>query len=156
MGNRSAVPRWEGLLDTFFAGEFAHSLDDKGRLAIPVKFRPRFREGAVVTPWPVDCLAIFPANEWGTINAAIAQRPRTDPAVARFQRFFVARAHEAEPDGQGRIVIPQHLRAYAGLGGDAVVVGVSRNLEIWEPGRWRSHLADVERRIADDLADLGI
>ncbi len=109
-----------------------------------------------MTPWPVDCLAIFPASEWGTINAAIAQRPRTDPAVARFQRFFVARAHEADPDAQGRIVIPQHLRAYAGLGGDAVVVGVSRNLEVWEPGRWRSHLADVERRIGDDLADLGI
>ncbi len=154
MGNRP--PETEGLLERFFAGEFAHTLDEKGRLAIPAKFRSRFKEGAVVTRWDPECLAIFPAAEWEAINADIRRKPRTDPAVVRFQRFLVAGAHEADPDGQGRITIPQHLREWAGIQSEAIVVGVSRNLEVWEPGRWRAHLGQVESTIGETLANLGI
>lgn len=143
-------------MERFFAGEFAHSLDEKGRLAIPAKFRGRFKEGAVVTRWDPQCLAVWPAAEWEALNSAIAARPRTDRAVVRFQRFLVGGAHEAEPDGQGRIVIPQHLRDWAGLGDEAVVVGVSRNLEVWEPARWRAHLSEVEGAIGETFEDLGI
>lgn len=154
MGNH--LLQSEGSVESIFAGEFAHQLDEKGRLAIPAKFRARFKEGAVVTRWDPECLALFPAPEWESLNAAIAERPRTDPALVRFQRFLVASAHEADPDGQGRIVIPQHLRDWAGLTDEAVVVGVSRNLEVWQPARWRSHLGDVERSIGETLKDLGI
>lgn len=143
-------------MERFFAGEFAHSLDEKGRLAIPAKFRGRFKEGAVVTRWDPQCLAVWPAAEWEALNSAIAARPRTDRAVVRFQRFLVGGAHETEPDGQGRIVIPQHLRDWAGLGDEAVVVGVSRNLEVWEPARWRAHLSEVEGSIGETFEDLGI
>lgn len=143
-------------MERFFAGEFAHSLDEKGRLAIPAKFRGRFKEGAVVTRWDPQCLAVWPAAEWEALNSAIAARPRTDRAVVRFQRFLVGGAHETEPDGQGRIVIPQHLRDWAGLGDEAVVVGVSRNLEVWEPARWRAHLSEVEGAIGETFEDLGI
>ena len=109
-----------------------------------------------MTRWDPECLALFPIAEWESLNAAIAARPRTDPAVVRFQRFLVASAHEAEPDAQGRIVVPQHLREWAGLTEAAVVVGVSRNLEVWEPARWRAHLTEVERGIAGTFQDLGI
>lgn len=154
MGHRPPEP--EGQLENVFAGEYAHSLDEKGRLAIPAKFRPRFREGAVVTRWVGECLAIFPSAEWASINAEISRRPRTDPSVQQFVHFLVAGAHEAEPDAQGRIVVPSHLRQYAGLQGEALVIGASRNLEVWEPGRWRARLTQVESSIGEKLADLGI
>lgn len=154
MGNR---PREAvGYLERHFAGEFAHSVDEKGRLAVPAKFRGRFKEGAVVTRWIGECLAIFPADEWESINAEIRKRPRTDPLRQHFVHFLVSGAHEAELDAQGRLVVPAHLREYAGLSGDAVVVGASSNLEVWEPGRWRARLAQVQPSIGDKLADLGI
>jgi len=143
-------------LERHFAGEFAHSLDEKGRLAIPAKFRGRFKEGAVVTRWIGECLAIFPTSEWDKINEQIAQRPRTDPTVQEFVHFVVGGAHEAEPDGQGRIVLPGHLRQYAGLTNEAVVIGASRHLEVWEPARWRGRLAQIAPTIPDKLAGLGI
>ena len=93
MGNR--LLEAEGRLESYFSGEFAHSLDEKGRLAIPAKFRTRFKEGAVVTRWIGECLAVFPAAEWDRLNAEITKKPRTDPAVARFRHFVLAGAHEA-------------------------------------------------------------
>lgn len=143
-------------MEGFFAGEFAHALDEKGRLAIPAKFRGRFKEGAVVTRWVGECLAVFPAPEWKAINADIRKRPRTDPSATRFRHFLLAGAHEADPDGQGRLTIPAHLRDYAGLTNEAVVIGNSDHLEVWEPGRWRTNLARVQNEIAGDLANLGI
>ncbi|HEV8536362.1 MAG TPA: division/cell wall cluster transcriptional repressor MraZ [Candidatus Limnocylindria bacterium] len=154
MGNR--LPDLEGYLEGYFAGEFAHSLDEKGRLAIPAKFRGRFKEGAVVTRWIGECLAVFPSPEWAALNAEIGKRPRTDPAVSRFRHFILAGAHEADPDGQGRVVIPAHLREYASLGAEAVVIGNLDHLEVWEPGRWRAELARVQSGIPNDLRDLGI
>ncbi len=154
MGNR--LPKTEGTLEGYFSGEFGHSLDEKGRLAIPAKFRARFKEGAVVTRWIGECLAVFPAPEWAALNAEITKRPRTDPAVARFRHFLLAGAHEADPDAQGRVVVPAHLREYASLGGEAVVIGNSDHLEVWEPGRWRAQLSRVQSEIERDLRDLGI
>ena len=154
MGNRP--PGTEGTLEGYFAGEFAHWLDEKGRLAIPSKFRGRFKEGAVVTRWIGECLALFPQEQWDELNAEIAKKPRTDPPVSRFRHFILAGAHEADPDGQGRIVIPEHLREYASLKGEAVVIGNLDHLEVWEPGRWRAELASVQSKVEPDLRDLGI
>ena len=143
-------------MEVYFAGEFAHSLDEKGRLAIRAKFRGRFKEGAVVTRWTGECLAVWPSPEWTALNADIAKRPRTDPAATRFRHFLLAGAHEGDPDAQGRLTIPSHLREYAHLGDEAVVIGNSDHLEVWEPGRWRANLATVQGAIASDLADLGV
>ena len=143
-------------MERHFAGEFAHSLDEKGRLAIPAKFRARFKEGAVVTRWIGECLAIFPQSQWDSINEKIAARPLTDPVVQEFTHFVMGGAHEAEPDGQGRVVIPAHLRQWAGLGGETVVIGASRHLEVWEPGRWRARLSAIGPSIGEKLAGLGI
>ncbi len=139
-----------------FLGEFAHSLDEKGRLAIPSKFRGRFKEGAVVSRWIGECLAIFPTDEWESINADIRKRPRTDPLRQQFVHFLVSGAHDTEPDGQGRIVVPLHLREFAGLAGEAVIVGATDHLEVWEPARWRARVAEVGSSIGEKLADLGI
>lgn len=158
MGNHQ-VPEPEGRtgqLETYFAGEFSHSLDEKGRLAVPAKFRGRFKEGAVVTRWMNECLAVFPTSEWEAINAEIRKRPRTDRTVQTFVHFLVGGAHDADLDAQGRIGIPSHLRQYAGLGAEAVVVGANDRLELWEPARWHARLAQVEGSIGDSLADLGI
>jgi MraZ protein len=154
VGNRS--PGREGYLEGYFAGEFAHSLDEKGRLAVPAKFRGRFREGAVVTRWMGECLAVWPAKSWAALNADIAKRPRTDPAASRFRQFLLGSAHEGEPDTQGRLTLPQHLREYAHVKDEAVVVGISDHLEVWEPGRWRANIASVQSQIANDLKDLGV
>ena len=154
MGNQQA-PESEGRtgeLETYFAGEFSHALDEKGRLAVPAKFRARFKEGAVVTRWTNECLAVFPTSEWEAINAEIRKRPRTDRTV----QTLVGGAHEADLDTQGRISIPAHLRQYAGLSGDAIVIGANDRLELWEPDRWHARLAQVEGSISDSLADLGI
>ncbi len=154
MGNRPREA--DGHLERHFAGEFAHSLDEKGRLAIPAKFRVRFKEGAVVTRWLGECLAIFPTSEWDAINAEVAKRPRTDRTVQEFVHFVLGGAHETEPDAQGRIVVPAHLRQYAALGSEAVVIGAAQHLEVWEPTRWQQRLASIQPSIADDLAGLGI
>ncbi len=154
MGNRS--PRREGILEGYFAGEFAHSLDEKGRLAIPAKFRSRFKAGAVVTRWTGECLAVWPSKSWASLNADIAKRPRTDPAATRFRHFLLGSAHEGDPDAQGRVTLPSHLRDFAHLKSEAVVIGNSDHLEVWEPGRWRANLASVQTQVANDLKDLGV
>ncbi len=143
-------------MEGYFLGEFAHSLDEKGRLAIPAKFRGRFKEGAVVTRWIGECLAIFPTDEWESINSDIRKRPRTDPLRLDFVHFLVAGAHDAEPDGQGRVVIPAHLREFASLRGEAVVIGATSHLEVWEPARWRARVSQVGAGIGERLAGLGI
>lgn len=76
--------------------------------------------------------------------------------VQQFVHFIVAGAHDADPDSQGRLTVPAHLRQYAGLSTDALVIGASRNLEIWEPARWQARLARVEGSIGESLATLGI
>ncbi len=158
MGNQQA-PESEGRsgeLETYFAGEFSHALDEKGRLAVPAKFRARFKEGAVVTRWMNECLAVFPTSEWESINAEIRKRPRTDRTVQTFVHFLVGGAHEADLDAQGRIGIPAHLRHYADIGDEVIVLGANDRLELWQPDRWPARLAQVEGSIGDSLADLGI
>jgi MraZ protein len=158
VGNQQA-PESEGRtgeLETYFAGEFAHALDEKGRLAVPAKFRARFKEGAVVTRWMNECLAVFPTSEWESINAEIRKRPRTDRTVQTFVHFLVGGAHEADLDAQGRIGIPAHLRHYADIGDEVIVLGANDRLELWQPDRWHARLAQVEGSISDSLADLGI
>ncbi|HEX9494485.1 MAG TPA: division/cell wall cluster transcriptional repressor MraZ [Candidatus Limnocylindria bacterium] len=158
MGNQQ-TPESEGRtgeLETYFAGEFAHALDEKGRLAVPAKFRARFKEGAVVTRWMNECLAVFPTSEWESINAEIRKRPRTDRTVQTFVHFLVGGAHEADLDAQGRIGIPAHLRHYADIGDEVIVLGANDRLELWQPDRWHARLAQVEGSISDSLADLGI
>lgn len=143
-------------MDGFFIGEFAHAVDEKGRLAIPSKFRLRFKEGAVVTRWLERSLAVFPATRFAELQERVAKLPLSDRNARQFIRFLASGAHDDEPDGQGRIGIPQHLRDYAGIANEAIVVGANDHLEIWSPKSWREYIADTEGSMAERLQDLGI
>jgi transcriptional regulator MraZ len=132
-----------------FTGEYRHTVDGKGRIAVPVKFRAQLDPGSMVSGWLDDCLAIHPKAGWDALAAKVAALPITDPQSRRFQRFVFSQALEAEMDRQGRLLLPAYLRESIGLGTDAVVVGSRDHAEIWAPDRW-----DAYRRALDDPQEL--
>jgi len=114
-----------------FTGEYRHSVDDKGRIAVPAKFRVQLEGGAYVARWLDACLAIFPRSEWDQLADKVGSLPIGDANARTFSRTLFASAYEVEPDRQGRIVVPASLREAAGLTSDAVVVGARDHAEIW-------------------------
>jgi len=134
---------------TVFTGEYRHTVDDKGRVAVPSKFRAQLDEGAVVSRWLENCLAIHTRTGWEALAAKVAGLPITDAGSRLFQRFIFAGAFEAGLDRQGRVVIPGYLRQEAGLDEEAVIVGARDHAEIWAPARW-----DAYRRALDDPDEL--
>ena len=139
-------------------GEYRHTVDEKGRLAVPSKFRAQLESGAVVSRWMDSCLAIHTRRGWDELAAKVAGLPISDAGSRLFQRYVFAGAFEADLDRQGRVVIPVYLREFAGLAGDAVVVGSRDHAEIWAPDRWEEYsraLADPAR-LAEALEGLGI
>src|ERR671934_2162111 len=122
-------------------GEFEHTIDDKNRLTLPAKFRQAFAEGVVVTRGMDGCLYAYPRGEW---EATVESRLRGLDPLSRegrlMQRFFFAGAAEAEPDRQGRIMVPAALAQHAGLGRDVVVARMHDHVEIWDRKAWREHL----------------
>lgn len=142
-----------------FLGEFAHSVDSKGRLAIPAKFRMRLGEGAIVTRGLDGCLVIYPAEEWQDYAGKLDKLPSTQPDVRSFKRFIFSGATECDFDRQGRVLIPAFLREYAGLEETAVVVGQYSKIEIWSQAHWESKgpkVEEVGEQIAERLAGLGL
>jgi MraZ protein len=142
-----------------FLGEFAHSLDSKGRLAIPARFRLQLGEGAIVTRGLDGCLVIYPAQEWQEYAEKLDKLPSTQPDVRNFKRFIFSGATECEFDRQGRVLIPAFLREYAALDETAVVVGQFSKVEIWSQSRWDTARPKVEEegeQIAERLSGLGL
>jgi MraZ protein len=128
-----------------FTGEYRHTVDDKGRIAVPARFRVQLEGGAVVSRWIDGCLAIHSRSGWDALATRAAELPLTDAAARLFQRQIFAGAFEADLDRQGRVLVPAYLREEAGLAGDAVVVGIRDHAEIWAPQRWTEY-----RRAMDD------
>jgi MraZ protein len=142
-----------------FLGEYAHSLDSKGRLAVPAKFRMRLGEGAIVTRGLDGCLVIYPAPEWQEYAEKIDKLPSTQEDARKFKRFVFSGATECEFDRQGRVLIPAFLREYAGLEETAIVVGQYSKVEIWGQARWEAARPKVEddgEQIAERLSALGL
>ena len=142
-----------------FMGEFEHTVDDKGRLAIPFKIRGKFADGLVVTRGLDGCLFVFTTAEWTVLAEKIAKLPFPQRNARSFQRVMFSGATECQLDSQGRFLLPSFLRSYAGIDGETVIIGVSTRLEIWAKDRWREVKAKVEEEsdsIAEQLADLGI
>ena len=133
----------------FFMGTYTPKLDDKGRLFLPAKFRDRLAEGLVVTQGQENCLVVWPAD----VFMAEAQRAQSTPMTSRgardYARVLFAGAEEATPDKQGRIGVPAHLREYAGLERDVVVIGVMDRIEIWDPARWREYSTGAQAKFAE-------
>lgn len=145
---------------SFLTGEFRHALDDRGRIAIPSRFRGRMAQGATLARWLDRCLGVFPAEEWNVLAEKIRALPMTNPNAREFARFMSSGAVDVELDRQGRLLVPSYLREYAGLTeGEAVVVGALNRLEIWAPSAWqpyRTRIEDAPEELAAHLQDLGI
>jgi len=147
---------WEAW--RMFTGEYRHTVDEKGRLAVPVRFRSQLESGAFVTRWIDMCLAIFPRSAWDTLAAKVAALPIADPSARTFSRFVFASAFEIELDRQGRFVLPAGSRQWAELEGEAVIVGARDHAEIWAPSRWQAYRGEMEsaEALARHLSGLGI
>ena len=142
-----------------FLGEFEHAVDDRGRIAIPAKFRPALADGMVVTKGIDRCLVIWPIDDWRTFTDDLRQMPLMAGDARRMQRFFLAGAADATPDRLGRILIPSPLRLYAQLTDQAVVIGVGDRVEIWSTVNWeqeRSSAEDQSSELAEHLFTLGV
>ena len=131
-----------------FLGQFVHTLDSKGRLTIPAKFRAVLDAGLVVTRGMDRCLAVFPPGEWEKLAGRVSDLPITDRQARALRRFLFASASDVSPDKQGRILIPPRLREYASLDGEVVVAGLNNYIEIWNKDAWHGEREHVE---ADDL-----
>ncbi len=140
-------------------GEFDHSVDDKGRLAIPAKFRGEFADGLVITRGLERCLFIYTAAYWEALAQRIDSLPLTQARAREFSRLMFSGANDTMLDKQGRLVVPAYLREYASLKSDAVVIGVNTRLEVWDRDSWQQVRDKVEAEgefIAEQLATLGI
>ena len=140
-----------------FMGEYSHTIDAKGRLIVPSRFRDKLGDEFVVTKGLDECLFVYPLDEWANIEAAFRKVPLTNKKARNFVRFFFAGAASCEMDKQGRILLPASLRAYAGLEKEIVSAGVLNRVEIWDREKWErsNDIGDMDE-IADYMAGLGV
>lgn len=142
-----------------FIGEYKHNLDNKGRMAVPAKFRGKLGGGAIITRGLDHCLFIFTEKEWEVLAAKINALPLSQANSRAFARLMMAGAADVEFDAQGRILVPEHLRHYAGLTKEAIVAGVFNRIEVWDKETWNVYKKKTESssdEIAEKLGELGI
>ena len=144
-----------------FIGTYDHSVDPKGRVILPRKFRDELGQDMVFTKGIERCLYVFPLAEFEAFATKLRSLPLTERPSRDFVRVFVAGASQESADSQGRVVIPQALREYAGLAKDVVLLGQIRRVEIWDKAEWERYRAVAEAAYADEtnaahLAELGI
>ncbi len=132
-----------------FLGEYQHSLDDKGRVVLPSKFREALEAGCVITKGQERCLFVFPQDRWEAEVARVMALPRTNRRNRNFARSFFAGASDQSLDKQGRIGVPPPLRDYAGLDKDVTVVGVADRVELWDTAQWQQLSAEADATYAD-------
>lgn len=138
-------------------GEFQHTLDEKGRMIMPVKFRDGLGPSFIMTRGLDHCVFVYPREEWGNLAAKLKTLPMTRADARSFVRFFFSGAAECELDKQGRVLVPTTLRDYAQLQRDVVLLGVSNRIELWDQEEWQryaSGAADSFADIAEKLVDL--
>lgn len=142
-----------------FIGEYHHTLDKKGRLILPLKFREELGESFVLTKGLDHSLFVYPDHEWARIEEKLKTLPLTSRDARAFVRFFFAGAAETSLDNQGRILIPSNLRDHGNLEKEAVIIGVSTRLEIWDEETWNRYTEDESLsidHIAEKMTELGI
>jgi len=142
-----------------FIGEYTHSIDQKGRMAVPVKLRKELGSGAVITRGLDNCLWVFTKKEWENLAGKLATLPISDPKSRAFSRLMLAGAMEVEFDSQGRALIPGYLKEYASLKNQAVIAGLYSRLEIWNSQKWQAFKESTEKQtdeISRHMMDLGV
>jgi len=131
-----------------FLGEYQHTVDGKGRMVLPRKFRDGLEDGCVVTIGQEKCLFVFPMDEFNEEVERMGRLPRTDRRARNFTRAFFAGASDQVPDRQGRVQLTEKQRRYAGLGKDVTVVGVAERIEIWDTETWNTVAAEADEYYA--------
>lgn len=142
-----------------FVGQYLHSIEAKGRLAIPKKFREGLGKKIIITKGLDGCLFLFAWEKWQEFEKKLAQMSLTKRNSRAFARFLTYSAAEIEFDKQGRALIPEHLRRFAGINQSVVVAGALERIEIWDKGRFDRYLASIEKdseKIAERLEELGL
>lgn len=140
-------------------GEYQHTIDPKGRLIVPAKFRESLGEKFVATKGLDNCLFVYPMEEWQILEGKLKALPFTKADTRAFVRFFFSGATECELDKQGRILLPANLRDFAGLDKDVVVIGVSSRVEIWSKDRWDNYSSQAEvsyEEISEKIVDFDL
>lgn len=140
-------------------GEYKHILDNKNRIAIPSKFREKFLGGAIITRGLDRCLFVFGTKEWEALVQRLVSLPLAQANSRAFVRLMLAGASDVNLDNQGRILVPDYLRNYAGLKKHSVVTGLVNRIEIWDSGEWSKYKSKTESasdEIAEKLGELGI
>ncbi|MGZ3615541.1 MAG: division/cell wall cluster transcriptional repressor MraZ [Ktedonobacteraceae bacterium] len=127
-----------------FLGQFDHTIDAKGRMAVPARFRGQLEKGAVISKGMGTCLSVYTMQRWEEKSAELVEG-KTSEDLRDFERRIYPSAGEVELDGQGRLVIPGRLRAYAGLDSEATVAGVRDHIEIWDRGTWQDYQAKLDQ-----------
>ena len=140
-----------------FMGEYNHSIDAKGRLIIPSKFRDMLGDEFVVTKGLEGCLFVFEKYDFESFMDKLNEKSDLEAKVRKIKRFFVSGAQEMEPDKQGRMLVPPTLREYAGLEKEVVFAGVGGHIEIWDKSKWDDVTSfDDINDIAEELSNIGI
>ena len=142
-----------------FIGEYQHSLDTKGRIIIPSKFRDELGYEFVITKGLDNCLFVYPKEEWKIVEDKLKSLPLTNRDARAFIRFFFSGASESNLDKQGRVLIPSNLREHSKIEKDAVIIGVSTRLEVWSKELWEDYIDEDNLSydsIAEKMAELGI
>jgi MraZ protein len=134
-----------------FKGEYEYTLDEKGRLVVPPRFRGALGERFVATRGFDGCVVLYPESEWAQVEAKLRSEPL---ANRRFVRYLLGSAVECELDRQGRFVLPPPLREHAGIGREAVVVGLINKVEVWSKDRWQQYLQSTVQDEASWLEGL--
>jgi len=146
-------PRRGGIV---FRGTYSVGLDAKGRLAIPARFRERLLSSdisrLVFTPDPDNCLVLYPEPDWILIEQKLQQLPSFNKSARDLKRLLIGSAHDVDMDAQGRVLLPQKLRALAGLDKRVAMVGQINKIEIWDEEQWQ--LQQDRRKDSIDLDDL--
>jgi len=132
-----------------FMGEYHHSIDNKGRVIVPSKFREELGEMFIITRGLDQCLFGYPLSEWKVIEEKLKSLPLTKKDARAFTRFFFSGATESELDKQGRINIPAPLMQYAKLEKECVILGVSNRIEIWSKQIWEDYFSQSEESFAE-------
>lgn len=141
-------------MDNLFIGEYNHSIDNKGRLAIPAKFRSSLKKGAIVTKGLDGCLFMYTGKEWKAVMAKLSQMPFSQGKSRALGRLMLAGAMTVNIDVQGRINLPKYLIDFAGLKSNAVIAGLMNRLEIWDEKAWDKYKSKTEpesEKIAEEL-----
>ncbi len=142
-----------------FLGEYSHNIDNKNRLAVPVKFRPDLKQGAVITRGLDNCLFMFTKKEWEKFVEKVSSLSLTQANARSFSRMMLMGAMEVKIDKLGRIVLPDFLKKFAGLKKKVVIGGVFNRIEIWDEIKWEAYKKKSEANVektAEELFDMGM